>query len=106
MRPGNTLSSLLACASDTLLFTAVPSFDLRRIAHTLPSGADGLEGPPPTKFYELRDNPIAVGVTVWEFTSQHWAKGVTWAVLVAVMAAAYLIGERRRTTGKKGGRRY
>jgi hypothetical protein len=39
-----------------LLLTAVPSFDLRRIAHTLPSGADGLEGPPTTKFYELRDN--------------------------------------------------
>jgi hypothetical protein len=49
---------------------------------------------------------IAVGITVWEFTSEHWAKGVTWAVLVVVMAAAYLIGERRRTTGKKGGRRY
>jgi hypothetical protein len=49
---------------------------------------------------------IAVGTTVWEFTSKHWAKGVTWAALVAVMAAAYLIGERRRTTGKKGGRRY
>jgi hypothetical protein len=47
-----------------LLLTAVPSFDLRRIAHTLPSGADGLEGPPTTKFYELRDNlsPAAVGV--------------------------------------------
>jgi len=29
---------------------------------TLPSGADGLEGPPPTKFYELRDNLATIGV--------------------------------------------
>jgi hypothetical protein len=49
---------------------------------------------------------VALGVTVWEFTSQRWADGITWALLVALMAAAYVIGERRRRTGKKGGRRY
>jgi hypothetical protein len=32
---------------------------------TLPSGADGLEGPPLTKFYELRDNLLALVGYIW-----------------------------------------
>jgi len=50
MRSGNTVSSLLACASDTLLFTAVPSFDLRRIAHHAPKRSGRAGG---TAAYEV-----------------------------------------------------
>src|SRR5207247_7076857 len=56
---GSTTSSLLACASDTLLPTAVPPFDLRRIARTLPSGADEQEGPPTYKVLRDRGQPRA-----------------------------------------------
>jgi hypothetical protein len=44
-----------------LLITAVPPSILMGSPATLPTGADGQEGPPSTKFYELRDNLQSTG---------------------------------------------
>ena len=43
-----------ACASGTFLFTAVPPFDLGRIASNAPNKS-GRGGGTAVKFYELRD---------------------------------------------------
>src|SRR4051794_27758976 len=58
-RPGRTTSSLLACASDTLLFTAVPPLIFDGSPTTLPSGADGKEGPPTYKVLRATGQPRA-----------------------------------------------
>src|SRR5881392_1024874 len=56
-RPGRTTSPLLACASDTLLFTAVPPLIFDGSPTTLPSGADGKEGPPTYKVLRATGQP-------------------------------------------------
>ena len=48
---------------------------------------------------------IEAGMGMWRFTSGHWVSGTFCAVVVAIVAAAYVLGQRR-IKGQDGGRRY
>jgi membrane protein YdbS with pleckstrin-like domain len=48
---------------------------------------------------------VATGVGLWRFTSRDWIGGIVCAVIVAAVAAVYVLGQRR-VGGSGGGRRY
>jgi hypothetical protein len=44
---------------------------------TVPTGPDEAEGPPPTNFYELRDNLGQSVITTLKTVPESWELGVT-----------------------------
>jgi len=48
---------------------------------------------------------VEAGTGLWRFTSGHWVSGIFCAFVVACVAAAYVVGQRR-LKGRDGGRRY
>jgi hypothetical protein len=48
---------------------------------------------------------VAAGIGLWRFTGGDWLSGIVCALVVALVAAVYVVGQRR-LKGRGGGRRY
>jgi hypothetical protein len=48
---------------------------------------------------------VAAGVALWSFAGERWLDGIGWGLVVAGLAAAYRLGQRRLNK-RSGKRRY